>query len=653
MSQQMPEQIREQKILVVDDNPASLYATARVLRAAGFDVVEADNGSKAMALAEEDIGLLILDINLPDIDGFEICRQLRARSRTAYLPIVHLSATFMETSDMAQGLAAGADSYLTHPADPAVLIATVKALLFARKADIIKRAADARFRAVFELASSGIALLDSELNYQDVNPAFCQLAGREREDIINRSIASLIAPVQAAEVNRARIELEQQGHWEGTLSVMRGDGSFADVEWRIAGEAGTAARIAIATDITERRRSEAERERLLASERAARAEAERSNRLKDEFLAMLSHELRNPLNAILGWAKVLGRVPGATPLIVQGIEAIERNSRVQSHLISDLLDFAGIQFGKMRFDLEVIDPSAAIDAALDVVAPQALAKGVQIEASIADRSARVLGDESRLQQVVWNLLSNSIKFTPKGGRIQVRAQISDGFFQIDVADTGQGISAEFLPRIFDRFSQQDSGATKSFAGLGIGLTIVRHLIEAHRGTIEASSAGEGRGASFRVRLPLTQEKALPRPLAEAALLSGVHVLVVEDDVDARALIARLLTDAGARVSEAAGADEALAQVGQSVPHVLVSDIGMAKRDGYQLLRALRAGGYAADRLPAIALTAFTRPQDRLDAINAGFQLHLAKPVNAEALTAAVARLGRSPAHVEHPPNQGH
>jgi signal transduction histidine kinase/ActR/RegA family two-component response regulator len=362
------------------------------------------------------------------------------------------------------------------------------------------------------------------------------------------------------------------------------------------------------------------------------------------FLAMLSHELRNPLNAILGWAKVLGRVAGTTPLIAQGIDAIERNSLLQSHLIADLLDFAGIQFGKMRVDLGVIDPVASIQAALDVAAPQALAKGVQIQSRITDRGAHVLGDESRLQQVMWNLLNNAIKFTPKGGRIDVRAQVNREFFQIDVVDSGQGISGEFLPHIFDHFSQQDSGAAKSFAGLGIGLTIVRHLVEAHGGTIEAHSAGEGLGSSFRVRLPLTQEKASPSLAADTPVLSGIHVLVVEDDLDARALVARLLNDAGARVSEAAGADEALARVGQAVPHVLVSDIGMAKRDGYQLMRALRAGGHSAERLPAIALTAFTRPEDRVDAIEAGFQIHLAKPVNAEALSAAVARLGRPLAH---------
>src|ERR1700728_3709578 len=225
MTQSVPLSSERQRILVVDDNASSLYTTSRILRAAGFDVIEAQNGGDALALADQ-VGLLILDINLPDVDGFEVCRQLRARSSTAYLPIVHLSATFMDSADISQGLAAGADSYLTHPADPAVLIATVRALLFARKADIIKRAADTRFRTVFELASSGIALLDSELNYRDVNPAFCTLTGRERGDIVNRPMASLIAAVQAADVNRLRIELQQRGHWEGTLSVVRVDGSF-------------------------------------------------------------------------------------------------------------------------------------------------------------------------------------------------------------------------------------------------------------------------------------------------------------------------------------------------------------------------------------------------------------------------------------------
>jgi PAS domain S-box-containing protein len=640
MKQQLPAAVEKQKILVVDDNPSSLYATTHILRAAGFDVIEADNGGKAIALAEQ-VGLMVLDINLPDIDGFEVCRQLRARSNTAYLPIVHLSATFMDTHDMSQGLAAGADSYLTHPADPKVLVATVRALLFARQADVVKRAADARFRKVFELASSGIALLEEDLICRDLNPALCVIAGRERGELVGRPLQDLIAPGQDAELADLQRQLSEAGQWEGMLRVLRSDQAIADVEWRIAGEQGSGARIAIATDVTERRRAEAERESLLAGERTARAEAERSNRLKDEFLATLSHELRNPLNAILGWAKVLGRTPGTTPIISQGLEAIERNSRVQSHLIADLLDFAGIRFGKMRLELEVVDPASAIAASVEVVEGQAKAKNIQIGTHIADRAVRVMADQSRLQQIVWNLLSNSIKFTPQNGRVDVFAAADAGFYQIEVIDTGRGISADFLPRLFERFSQQESGTGKSHAGLGIGLAIVRHLVEAHFGTIEAFSEGAGRGATFRVRIPLTQDQGRSLPELTTVLLPGLHVLVVEDDADARALISRILTDAGARVSAASGADEALAHIGQATPNIMVSDIGMAKKDGYQLIRTLRAGGYDAQRLPAIALTAFTRSEDRSDALEAGFQLHLTKPVNADALKAAIAKLLQS------------
>jgi PAS domain S-box-containing protein len=633
----LPKEVERQKVLVVDDNAASLYATSRILRAAGFDVVEADSGGKALELADQ-VGLLVLDINLPDIDGFEVCRQLRARSSTAYLPVVHLSATFMDTADMSHGLAAGADSYLTHPADPAVLVATVRALLFARQADVVKRAADARFRKVFELASGSIALFDAELIYREVNPSFCALIGRDSREIVGHGFGELLAPGQNQRLSGLREELGRTGQWAGTLSIARADGQVADVDWRFAIESSGDTCIAIGTDVTARQRLEVERERLLESERAARAEAERSNQLKDEFLAVLSHELRNPLNAILGWAKVLSRTRDTTPMIKQGLDAIERNSRLQSHLIADLLDIAGIRFGKMRLELDVTHPGGVVEAALDVVAAQAERKGLQVQVEIANPEARVLADEGRLQQIVWNMLSNAIKFTPQKGRITVRARSIVDWYEIEISDTGQGINPEFLPRLFDRFSQQESGASKSFAGLGIGLTIVRHLIDAHHGTIEAHSDGPGTGATFRVRLPLTDEQDRAPVDAIDQRLKQAHVLVVEDDADARALIARILSDAGMRVSEAAGADEALADIAQTAPDLLISDIGMAKQHGYQLLRTLRAGGYSAAALPAIALTAFSRPEDRDDAIQAGFQVHLSKPVNADALKAAVARL---------------
>src|SRR5688572_3569472 len=633
MSSRIPSMIVNQKIVVVDDNPASLYSTSRILRSAGFEVIEATTGAEALAAATQDVGLIVLDINLPDIDGLEVCRRLRARTNTAYLPIVHLTATFVAHDDMAQGLSAGGDSYLTHPVDPPVLIATVRTLLFARQADVMKRTTDARFRTIFELASSGIALMDPDLVYEDVNPEFCRMIGRARADVIGKRCVDLIAPGNEILCRKLHEALADGGRWEGTLPIVRPDGSVADVEWRIVAENGKGVRIAIATNVTER-------QRLLESERAARTEAERSNRLKDEFLATLSHELRNPLNAMLGWASVLKRKNVTPAMLEQGLDAIERNSRVQSHLIEDLLDFAGIRFGKMRVDVEAIPPARAVQSAAEVVQGQANNKGVELHLHIADHDAHVMADESRLQQVVWNLLSNAIKFTPTGGRIDVDAAAIEGRYQIAVRDTGRGINPEFLPQIFERFSQQESGTGKSFAGLGIGLTIVKHLVDIHQGTIEVESAGIGKGATFRVNLPLTEKRPSETPQDQSSRLKRIRALVVEDDPDARALIVRILSDAGAHVSDAPNAESAMVQIKAAVPDVLVSDIGMAHLDGYQLLRNLRAAGFDAIRLPAIALTAFSRVQDRADALAAGFQAHLAKPVKAEALIGAVANLTR-------------
>jgi PAS domain S-box-containing protein len=626
-----------QRILVVDDNAASLYATSRILRAAGFEVIEAENGTDALTLAPT-VDLIILDINLPDIDGLEVCRKLRARSDAAYLPIVHLSATFVTSVDKEQGLSAGADSYLTHPADPAVLVATVRALLFARKSDAIRRTADSRFRAVFELASSGIALLDAKLQCVDVNPAFCALAALTRTEIIGRDICSFVTLNSRESCGRIDAILRTEGHWDGTLRVVRGNGQQAEVEWRIVAESSDGTRIAIATDVTERRRAEAERESLLAGERAARQEAERLNRVKDEFLATLSHELRNPLSAILGWVTVLQRMPGITPEFVKGLDVIERNSRLQTHLISDLLDYAGMRFGKMNLDIVATYPAIALQSAHAVVAPLAAAKKVTLKWKVEDPDARVMGDDARLQQIVWNLVSNAIKFTPAGGSVTVEARTKGTQYEISVTDTGRGISAQFLPHLFDRFSQQDSSLNKSFAGLGIGLTIVKHLVEVHGGTIEAQSLGEGQGARFTVSLPITQQLARIRSEETGAPLKGLSVLVVEDDSDTRAFIARVLLEAGATVAEAPNGEEALALIRTNTPSVLVSDIGMAKQDGYQLIRSVRGAGYSAESLPAIALTAFSRAQDRADAIKAGFQVHLIKPISADRLTSAISML---------------
>jgi CheY-like chemotaxis protein/anti-sigma regulatory factor (Ser/Thr protein kinase) len=285
-----------------------------------------------------------------------------------------------------------------------------------------------------------------------------------------------------------------------------------------------------------------------------------------------------------------------------------------------------------------------VQAATEVVSTQAQAKGVVIHLHVEDRDAYVIADDSRLQQVVWNLLTNAIKFTPSGGRVDVYGHVDGGHYEIAVTDTGRGINPDFLPQIFERFSQQESGTGKSFSGLGIGLTIVKHLVDIQHGTIDVQSEGVGKGATFRVRLPLTDRRPSEQSSDPSSRLARTRALVVEDDPDARALIVRILTDAGAIVTDAPNAEAAMSQIKISMPDVLVSDIGMAQLDGYQLMRNLRSTGFDAARLPAIALTAFSRTQDRDDALAAGFQAHLAKPVKAQALVNAVERLvsgGRS------------
>jgi len=626
-------------ILVVDDHDPSRYATVRILRSAGFRVVEATTGAEALAAAADPVDLVVLDVNLPDIDGFEVCRRLRARPATADLPVTYLSATFTNSSDRRLGMEVGADSYLTHPADPTALVATVRALLFARQALATRRAASARFRAIFDGAPTGMAILDAQLRMVETNPALCELLGLVRKHPATYTVDQLVSDGESSSLAALRAALAGGRAWSGVLTAHR-DTAVTELEWTVSPDPDGDQFIAMVTDVTLRRQWESRQQRSLASERAARAEAELSNELKDQFLATLSHELRNPLGAILGWARILKRMPNLPPLVGQGIDAIDRNATVQSHLISDLLDFAGIRFGKMRLELETFDPSRAVTGAVETMQHQAQQKGIDLVTQLHPEQVMVTGDPSRLQQVVWNLLTNAIKFTPSGGRIQVSTSADTENWMVAVADSGTGISPEFLPRLFDRFSQQDSTKTKRFAGLGIGLSIVRHLVHLHGGTIQAQSEGANKGATFTVSIPLTESTGSHAAL-EPPDLRGLHVLVVEDGDDTRALIVRLLSDAGAEVSEAADAEAALEQVKSHRPDILVSDIGMAQTDGYTLIRALRHAGYSAQSLPAVALTAFVSDEDRQEALAAGFQAHLGKPVNSASIVATVARLARA------------
>ena len=398
-------------------------------------------------------------------------------------------------------------------------------------------------------------------------------------------------------------------------------------------------------------RSQAEREDLLRKERQAREAAETADRAKEEFLAVLSHELRTPLNAVYGWARILQTTPAQDgELADRAKDAIVRNAHVQVQLIDDLLDLSRITSGKMRFEFKAVDMRAVLQGALDAVRPAADAKGVRIQTTIDPDASTVTGDDGRLQQIVWNLLINAVKFTPRGGHVQLALHRVTAHAQIVVSDTGQGISPEVLPHVFERFRQADSSSTRAHGGLGLGLALVKHLVELHGGTVAADSAGRGQGATFVVTLPASNAtvpaEAVPAtPLAAPSIeirspivrLDGLNVLVIDDDRDSLALGEAILTAAGANVRTSISATEGLSMFQRWHPDVLVSDIEMPGEDGYSLIRKVRAqSSLDGGSTPAIALTAYGRPQDRARCLAAGFDLHVSKPVDPGELTTVIA-----------------
>lgn len=408
-------------------------------------------------------------------------------------------------------------------------------------------------------------------------------------------------------------------------------------------------------DNTDFKRGLEERERLLDSERAARSEAERANKMKDEFLSTLSHELRTPLNAIVGWAQLLRMGTGLTSEMAEGLETIERNALAQARIIEDLLDMSRIISGKVRLDVQRVDLADVVKAGIETVRPAAEGKGVRLSVAVDPVAGPVMGDPNRLHQVVWNLLTNAVKFTPKGGRVQVTLERVNSHLEVSVVDTGMGITAEFLPFVFDRFRQADSSTTRRHGGLGLGLAIVKQLVELHGGTVRVASRGTGEGSRFTVTLPLSVVHSDPpmavdryHPRAQKisdpehdalVFLPGVRVLVVDDEPDARSLVKKILEDCEATVVTAASAAEALELLPKEKFDVLVSDIGMPDMDGYRLIRRVRKlPPGAGANIPALALTAFARSEDRMRAIRYGFNMHIVKPVERAELVTMVASL---------------
>ena len=557
------------RILIVDDLPEKLLVYRTLLEDLDAQIVEAHSGTEALKrVLEGEFAVLLLDVNMPDIDGLETANLVRRHKNGRHTPIIFITS-YADEMQTARGYELGAVDYILSPVIAPVLRTKVRV-----------------FVDLYE-ARAALALSNQELETRVT----------ERTGELQKSNERLQA------------------------------------------------------EIAERLRAEAEREALLAREKVLRAEAEELSRLKDEFLATMSHELRTPLNAIFGWITLLRtrRLDEATE--ERALETIERNARAQKRLIEDLLDVSRIVTGKVALELVTVDPRRVVEAALETMHPAAQTKGLKIVPLLDTGAGTVRGDFARLQQIVCNLLSNAIKFTDTGGQVEVCLARRNGEVEISITDSGQGIKPEFLPLVFDRFRQEDGSISRRHGGLGLGLAIVRHLVELHAGSVDAQSAGEGKGAKFIVRLPAREASLSPRVtetpaggIVSAAMLMGVRLLVVDDDPGARELISGMLEGFGAQVSVADSGQAALSLLFAQRPDVLIADLGMPGMDGYALIEQVRAldpdfGGLT----PAVAVTAYASPQDRLRALQAGYQNHVAKPVEAEELAIVIASLAGRPA----------
>ncbi|MEO6624912.1 MAG: response regulator [Burkholderiaceae bacterium] len=643
-------------VLVVDDDPTTLYTTSRVLRSAGFQTLEAATGTEALAHAGSGVSAVVLDVQLPDINGFEICRRLRARPETAMLPVMHLSAAYIRDEDKVTGLDSGADAYLIHPVEPAVLIATLQALIRARTAEEQLRRSESRFRAIYSHAQSGIALIDAQGRFADVNPAMVQLLGRPKEALLGRAVtefapASWLAFVQEKILDPA----DPSGVVKSEFPLLRGNGEEVYLDWRMSSHIEPALRIGIAQDITGRKQLDQRRMEILDREQAARLVAERHNRTKDDFIAVLSHELRTPLNTIGGWAEVLKlRSPSAEAL--RGLDVIERSVKTLARIISDILDVSRINSGKLQLEPSWCDPAELVAACTTSLQAQTQVKNLGVELNLGQAHAPAWMDAQRFQQICWNLLSNAIKFSFPGGVIRIALDRRGDLLELTVQDFGQGIAGEFMDHVFERFSQSDAPGNRRHGGLGLGLSIVKHLAERHGGSVKVNSAGSGMGTTLRVELHVGQSPEstangacaesgdLRSPeVLERQVLAGLDILVVEDDADASEMLRIVLAERGADVRTANDAASALKAVAQIWPQVLVSDIGLPGRDGYELMHEVRELSSAGNhpRPVAIALSAFAREKDQNKAIDAGFDMHLSKPLQPHTLVSAIATLSQA------------
>jgi signal transduction histidine kinase len=570
--------VSQVSILIVDDYPENLLALEAILAPTGHQIIRANSGREALkALLTQDVALVLLDVAMPELDGYETATLIRGRERSRLTPIIFLTANHKADAHVFKGYSVGAVDYLFKPFVPDVLL-------------------------------SKVAIFVELYNSREVLKA------------------------QAEALRLAYGEMEQR--------VLERTSELA-----------TANR-ALLAEIVERRRAEDERAVLFEREQAARLEAEAMNRMKDEFLGTLSHELRTPLNAILGWTHLLEIGKRDEDSIARAARVIKNNAQAQAQLVADILDVSRIIGGKLNLYIAPVDLRGVIESTLETLQPAADAKEITIETTWASAADTLLADQDRLRQVMWNLLSNAIKFTPAGGHVSVTLEGSAQEVRIIVRDTGQGIEPAFLPHVFDRFTQADSSIARTHGGLGLGMAIVRHLLELHGGSISVSSAGKDQGATFTVTLPIRAsagDTTAPHADLRAAAretdpgplpsLEGISVLIVDDEEDAREVLMLVLLEQGAEVRAVSSAAEALRALHRRLPDVLVSDVGMPGEDGHAFLRRLRAQKVEdGSQVPAVALTAYATAADSAKAVAAGFDRHVTKPIVPAEIVRVVASL---------------
>ncbi|MBF2074057.1 MAG: response regulator [Synechococcales cyanobacterium C42_A2020_086] len=697
-------------VLLVDDHPENLIALEAILAQLGQNLVKAESGEEALrCLLHQDFAVILLDVQMPGMDGLETAALIRQRQRSRNTPIIFLTAFNTNSHLISKGYSLGAVDYLHKPIDSAILTSKVAVFveLFKKTLEVERQTAqletinaelkhsEERFRLLSRCSPVGIFLTDTTGICTYTNPNCQAICGSRLAAGHEIQWSALLHPEDRGHVLRGWLScLQQRQDYSGEFRLLSESGlrwvhmrtaPMLSEQGELLGHIGTI------EDMTDHKQAEQVQAQIIR-EQAARQQAEAANRMKDEFLAMVSHELRTPLNSILGWSQLLLSRRLDEPTITRALQTIERNARSQAQLIEDILDVSQIIGGKLRLNMQTVQLVPLIASVLETFRPLANEKSIELIHHLDPTVGPVVGDPERLRQMIWNLLSNALKFTAAHGRIEIRltqttctahredspprerhshqgaAQadytqqpVSPSWIemaQIQIIDSGIGIRADVLPHIFERFRQADSTTTRSYGGLGLGLAIVRHLVEQHGGEVLAESDGEGQGATFTLRLPLrclqpepteqpepthepTHEPTIVPPSSDplsCPLLAEIQILVVEDHADTRDYIAMVLEQSGAQVTAVASVREALHYLEQTNPDVLISDLGLPQEDGYALIRTVRnREPHGGNRIPAIALTAYVRAEDQRQALAAGFELHVPKPVEPNELIAVVAK----------------